>query len=703
MVAVVAAYLTSLDGVFVFDDIPNIVKHDSLGDISKAFGAMAQLTTRSTTRMSFALNIALFGKSPFSFHVVNLLIHLAGVLVLFELVRGSITLWNEHHPPRFHANLIALIAALLWGVHPLGTMAVTYVVQRHESLMALFYLLTLYCLLRGRLATRAWPWYVGSALCCWLGMGAKEVMVTAPLVALVYDRCLLSTSWRELMVRRGWVFALLWVPSVLLVMNMLHVFDKSSKAHGVVLGAHETASSWLYLWTQAGVIVHYLRLCFWPVGLAFDYDWPVANHEMEYLFPALFIVGLLGVSFWLVWKRPPIGFVALSFFFILAPTSSVVPIVDVAFEHRMYLPLACICVLVALGLSVAADKWRSQQTDEAKYQTVLLVGLTATLLLGIGTAYRNLDYHSNIALWGSTVEARPMNLRANHNFAQQLGDAGRNQDAQQMLLRSIAYCEAHGYESFPLHGDLAEFHVNAGQFDQAYQRFQLALQAAADEPEGISPYQKLLRDRKLAETRTSFGALLDLMQRPAEASKQFDMAIELRPDVAPWYVLAGDAYRKSGDLETALARWKKALELDAALGDVARDYAMLLVDAGHYREASERLQDVVQTKPKDLAARYQLARVQAAAPVDEVRRPEVALAACQQLLGDFPQHATEIQIVQAMAMGNSGNVEQAVALLKTLKTRLAPSDVALQQHLDTMLHQFEQNDKVLLASEPADG
>ncbi|QDU75698.1 outer membrane protein PgaA [Bremerella volcania] len=697
VVAVVAAYLTSLGGTFVFDDFPRIVERENLDNLASALRGMARLRSRSTTHFSFAINAALFGKSAFYFHLVNLLIHVVSVLTLFELVRGSIAWWNRNHPPHLNANLTGFVAALLWGVHPLGTMAVTYIVQRHESLMAMFYLLTLYCLLRGRLAQTAWPWYIGSILCCWLGMGAKEIMVTAPLVALVYDRCFLSTSWRELLAKRVWVFAMFLVPATILFIKNLSIFKAGTSANSYVLGAHETASAWLYLWTQAGVIVHYLYLSFWPVQLTFDYDWPVANQEREYLLPAIFVLGLLVLSFWLLYKRPAIGFVAIAFFFILAPTSSIVPIIDVAFEHRMYLPLACLCVLAAMGLNAAVEKWRANQSDESKYQTILLVGLTLAVLLGIRTAYRNLDYHSQIALWTTTVEARPMNLRANHNLAQELRQADRLPEAEQTLLRSIAYCEQHGYESFPLHGDLAELHVNAGQFDQAYERFQVALNAASSPPENISEYHTLLRNRKLAETRTSYGALLDLMQRPAEAARQFDLAIELRPDVAQSYVMAGHAYRKSGNLEMALARWKKAVELEPGSSDVARDYTMLLVDAGHYREAAERLQQYVQQNPDDLPMQFQLARIQAAAPDDQVRNPEVALKRCDRLLKAFPQHAPEIQQVEAMARGNAGQTDQAVALLETLRQKTPDTEAEVRRNLDMMSARFRQKQLVLLA------
>jgi len=697
IVAVLAAYLTSLGGAFVFDDYPNIVEVKNIDDVSSALWSMAQLRSRSTTRLTFALNAAVFGKSAFFFHCVNLLIHAVSVLVLFELVRGSIEWWNRTHPSSLNPNMTGFLAALFWGVHPLGTMAVTYIVQRHESLMAMFYLLTLLCLLRGHLAQRSWPWYLGSIVCCWLGMGAKEVMITVPLVALTFDRCILASSWKEVLTKRGWVIAMFLVPAAVLLVQTMSVFDTESDTHESVLGAHETASSWLYLWTQAGVLVHYLRLSIWPIYLTFDYDWPVANSEWEYLLPAIFIWSLLILSFWLLYKRPAIGFVAITFFFILAPTSTIVPIIDVAFEHRMYLPLACLCVLAAMGLVIGIEKWRTYQPRESAYQKLFLVGLTLAVLLGIRTAYRNVDYHSQLTLWETTVASRPMNLRANHNLAKRLRDAGQPAEAERVLLKSIEYCKRYGYETFPLHGDLAEIYVNEGYFEKAYQRFQIALEAARSAPAAQTKYRQLLRDRQLAETTTSYGGLLDLLGRPKEAATQFDRAIQLRPDVAQWYVMAGHGYRQAGELKTALRRWKKALELDPTNGDVARDYSLLLLEAGHFAEAERALVKSIQNLPDDLLLRFQLARLQAAAPVDEVRDLNSSLKLCGQLLKDYPQHAGELELIQATALGNAGQTEEAISILRSLQENTSAEDVKTQRSLETMIARFQQKQKVLLA------
>src|SRR5437870_3823031 len=112
---------------------------------------------------------------------------------------------GEPLPARYAegAPWLAAAVAAIWLVHPLQTERVTYVIQRAEALMGLFFLLTLYFLVRGALSPRRKAWYLAAVLACVLGMGSKEVMSVAPLVALLYDRVFLSSSFKTL-IRERW-------------------------------------------------------------------------------------------------------------------------------------------------------------------------------------------------------------------------------------------------------------------------------------------------------------------------------------------------------------------------------------------------------------------------------------------------------------------------------------------------------------------
>jgi len=265
--AVLAVYWNSAGGAFVFDDVPAIVDNPhvrSLRPLSSAFAAPAEAPTagRPIAAFSFAVSYAQGGGDPWWFHAGNVAVHLAAALALFGVVRRTL-LAPPMKPllkPAFGsaATTLAFLIALLWAVHPLHTQAVTYVVQRMESLMGLFLLLTMYWSIRagetGRLSLLVAAW-----VACALGMATKQTMAGAPLLVILWD----------------WVFAprMRWrfygaLASTWAVLALVMI--QGARPHSV--GAIEGWTPASYLLTQTEVILHYVRLAFVPAPLVFDYD-----------------------------------------------------------------------------------------------------------------------------------------------------------------------------------------------------------------------------------------------------------------------------------------------------------------------------------------------------------------------------------------------------------------------------------------------
>jgi hypothetical protein len=168
---------------------------------------------------------------------------------------------------------------MLWVVHPLQTQSVTYVWQRCESLMGMFYLLTLYCVIRSDASARARWWSAGAVESCALGMASKEVMATAPVVVLLHDRVFLAGSWKELGRRRWGLYAGLAGTWSILAALLLSGVAQEGVWRASWLETRQSIPPWSYLLTQAGVITHYLRLAFWqdPLCLDYGYGWPMAR------------------------------------------------------------------------------------------------------------------------------------------------------------------------------------------------------------------------------------------------------------------------------------------------------------------------------------------------------------------------------------------------------------------------------------------
>ena len=411
MLCGVAAYSDSFRGPFIFDDIDAIVNNPQVNRALTASHAPVPTTLsgRPVLRATFAIDYAIGGMRVEVYHLTNLLIHLASGVVLFAIVRQNLSSernWGNRFSQSAHWLAGAVCA--VWLVHPLNTEAVSYTVQRAESLAGLFYLLVIYCVIRN--------WKLAAVAACAMGLGTKEMVATAPLVALIYDRTFLSGSFAAaLKARRGLYIALAatWVIPVAVTLS-----GSRSASVGGLLPLD-------YVRTQAGVIAHYVALSIWPSRLVLDYyDWPIVQSWGNFSVGALLVVvSILLFLISLGWK-PWLGFLGIWFFLILAPSSSVLPIfTEIAAEHRMYLPIMAPVVLVVVGGWAVLARSRAGAWIAGLLLTILLAALSARTFL------RNAEYQDPESIWADNVAQRPMNPRAHFNLGYTLLTANRPAEA----------------------------------------------------------------------------------------------------------------------------------------------------------------------------------------------------------------------------------------------------------------------------------
>jgi protein O-mannosyl-transferase len=424
--AVLLAYVNSFSGAFLFDDYVGIVRNPRIAGLASVLSG----TARPVVDFTFWLNYVADGYKVAGYHLINLAIHAGAALTLYGLVRR--TLCVDAIPPevRRAASGLALATALLWGVHPLLTGSVTYICQRAESLMGLFYLQTLYAATRAAAKPRS-AWAVWAVLACGLGMGSKEVMVTAPLLVPIYDRIFLYTSWRDAW-RKRWPLYLALFATYGVAWLDTTVKHRADPFNFLVW---KGTSPVRYALTQVGVIQHYLRLCVWPHPLCLDYGWPPAESIKQVWSGGIVLAVAGGAVLWCLRRHPAASFPGLWFFAILAPTSSVLPRPDFAFEHRMYLPLAGVVVCVVL---VAHRLLRNR----ARPVFQLALAGAAAVVLAATTHARNTDYRTEVAMWRDVVRQRPDNLRARNDLAVALSEAGRAGEALAEYNRVLALIPA---------------------------------------------------------------------------------------------------------------------------------------------------------------------------------------------------------------------------------------------------------------------
>lgn len=415
LIAAIIAYHNSLQVPFHFDDVKYIRDNAYIQDL-RYWWKIGLETARPVVYFSFALNYAAGGLATWGYHATNLAIHWGAALFLFGIIRR--TLLNRRLASRSarSATILAAITALLWLVHPLQTESVTYIYQRAESLMGFWYLLMLYCVIRGDADAGNTRWYTIAVAACALGMATKAIMATAPVVVALYDRTFLAGSWRASWRKRRSLYAAFggtWLLLIWLLIAGSAEYDRSA-------GLSFSGVTWLqYVRSQPGVILHYLSLAFWPVGQVFDYGWPVARTFAGVVPPVIIVGGLLAVSVWAICRGLEVGVLGAWFFLILAPTS-LVRIQDLAVEHRMYLSLAAVSLFAVLtGEALLSRAIRSVRVRLAVGSAIVVIVVSALTVL---TIKRNHIYVSQESLWADVMDKRPGNARAYYSMGIFLGD-----------------------------------------------------------------------------------------------------------------------------------------------------------------------------------------------------------------------------------------------------------------------------------------
>ena len=418
---------------FVFDDAHAIVQNLRIREWSSEL----LMAHRPLVEITLAFNYMLGGLNVVGYHVLNLVLHLACGLLLYDVARRTL---------RFTGVLggredwTAFFAALLFLVHPLQTESVTYVISRSELLMALCYLATLdLALLAETHPRRRYVLWTIAVATCAFGMTAKPIMATAPLAVWWLSYCVLPPPTRPRLafattppaveIPRRWPLhlglVLTWLVLVVLLTGGPH------PGAGLDIDLEPVD----YFRTQLGVTWHYFRLLVWPVGQTLDYDWPIATRWSDpyVVAPALGWLVVLASLVWLARRGRRLAAFWLGFAILaLLPSSSFVPIADLAFEHRMYLTVGGFAVLAALaggGLATVAPR------------TVAVAGIAIAAAFGWLTIARNELWRDPVALWTDNLAKTPAKQRVYRNLEEAYQRRGDQDGIRRVVVAEIETLE----------------------------------------------------------------------------------------------------------------------------------------------------------------------------------------------------------------------------------------------------------------------
>ncbi|WP_145264540.1 tetratricopeptide repeat protein [Calycomorphotria hydatis] len=537
------AYSNSLNNPLFFDDVPSIETNESIRQLWPLSRLLEveqgdPFAGRPLVSLSFAINYYFTQLSLPPMHLTNLALHIVNGLLVFLLCRETFRMPAISEQIREQAVPLAGIIATLWTVHPLQTEVIDYLTQRTEIFLGLFYLLTF---LSARLAwEKPKIWGPVAMIACWVGVLCKESIVTAPFLVVLYDIVLSQLPFKELLRKRGVLWAGLFSSWIMIAIVM--AYDPRGATAGFGLGI----TAWQYLQTQCWCIGRYLTLVIWPDQLLIDYGKvPMVTPEST-SFGLLLILALLLTALGTVWKWPTVSLAIFSCFVILSPTSSFVPIVtEVGAERRMYLPLLPLVMLLVVLASVAFNKLVRLSPPQKTWTAAILTGAIVLLLMFL-TWERNKDYHDTASLWRGAMKLHPDNGRAVYNLIIRL-------NAKDQYQKSVEYAD-----EFLSDNIRAEWTTSAevwmqrglslmelGQLDAAVASFRKALELKPDYPYALSNLGMIISRRN-----------------PREAIPLLERAAKLMPHLVPAWVNLGDANAKLGNFSRAQECYLEALELE---------------------------------------------------------------------------------------------------------------------------------------------
>ncbi len=576
---ILIAYSNVIKGEFVFDDytiIDNgqfIINEEGFlsikGIISNLFSG-----ARPLTAFTFWLNYLISGPIEVTFHLTNIIIHIFTFISIFFFVK--ILLKDAAFPS---PEIIACLIAATWALHPLQTEAVSYIVQRSEALASLFYILTLISFLKSvdNKGNKASYWWFVGILCFFLGWLSKPIIITVPIVFLLY----------VLYFRKGnqfkkalYVFSPLilfaLVGGILLVLNISHAKSVGFSIKG--LGIKE------YLITQMRVMWSYLRLIFIPIGQNADRDFPVfknlSDPQVLISMFALFILIFIAIYTGIKNKFSPYGrlfsFGILWFFIILAPTSSIIPLKDVIFEHRLYLPMLGIIISSVVVLYKLAGEKR----------TIATVSVVV-LLLSFATYKRNFVWQNRLAFWSDVAKKSPQKARAHNNYGKALYERGQYEEAKKEFLRAIE-----------LKKDLTDAYINLGIY---------YLELRKDLDKATNYFKKVLKfNPNHPKAHYFLGSIYFRKNDVSKAEKHLKIAIDLSPKNYLAYYLLGNIYAYKKNYNEAIKLLARSITIKPDNPEAYLLLSKVYLKINQPDKAIRLLKILLKMNPNSSDARYYL-------------------------------------------------------------------------------------------------
>ncbi len=559
LVAVIGlVYGNTFLNAFHFDDIPSILEKPWIRGLDKIPQFLFSFFQRPLVILSFNINYAISEFEVWSYHLFNVVFHALATVLVYRLVQKALGfLRDEFSPPR--KGFLPFFAAMVFALHPLNTQSVTYISSRSSLLVTVFYLAALILFFEGFKAgagRKGWFYFAGCGICFLLGGFSKETIVTLPAMFFIFHFYFISCESPKVWIATNakWIF--------LLALPLLAFVGYRQVVAGGFLSAssaHIQPGTWFL--TQTSVLpFEYFRKMLFPFNMNIDIDFPVLNDGLQFeSWPGIVVLGLF-IFLWirisnrssepssLEVERRCAGFGMAWILLTLLPTSSFIPLLDVAVEHRTYLPLVGFVFLFAGCFSYL----------RARYENIFpaLINFCAVLTLlcfALGVMVRNVDWKDEVTLWADAKNKSPNLVRPYNN--------------------------------------LGEAYDNLGKYDEAITEFEGALKINPNYFFGLN----------------NLGNIYGKQRKLPQAIVYFQKALEQKPDYGPAHYNLARAFHLIGKRKEAAQSYRQAIKSNPYFEQAFYNLAYLAMELSLFDEAVENFNKFLAMQPNHSKAHFGLA------------------------------------------------------------------------------------------------
>jgi tetratricopeptide (TPR) repeat protein len=614
----VLVYSNSFNCSFHFDDVNNIVDNLNIRNISDVNAWWNDNPGRRVAVFTFVLNYH-FNRFDVSYwHLVNLGIHLINTCLVYWLTWLIFsTPGLQGNPLVRHKKILAIFTALLFVSHPLATQSVTYIVQRMTSLAALFYLLSLCLYVKARLPetgkTLKYLHFAGSFTAFCLALQTKENTYSLPVAVVLFEICFFNARKMSFNLKDYRVaLAALAFTGFILFTFLRYSSSIFKPIPPSTVNDFRTVTSVNYLFTQFNVIVKYIGLLILPINQNLDYDFPLSTtfFQARTIFSFLMLSALAVLGIYLFKRNRLLSFGIGWFFITISIESSIIPISDLIFEHRTYLPSFGFFLMLSTSIFLLFwDKYKMLSLALLS----LIIGSNAWL-----TFQRNKVWKDELTLWSDVVSKSPQKARGYDSRGNAYNKIGKYEQAFNDFNKAITlqpnYSTAYNNRGNVFNRD--------GKYKQALEDYTKAIElqpnyASAYSNRGhvnckLKKYEEALNDiNKALSLKPNYpvaylnrGVVFNGTAQYQQAMDDFNKAIQLQPNYTEAYYNRGVTYGKLAQVDNAIADYSTTIALDSSYAQAYYNRAIIYDNLEQRDKAIQDYSKAIEFDPKFASAWY---------------------------------------------------------------------------------------------------